>query len=215
MRTAWRLGLFLTIACVLPAQRSVPVENDQVRVLDVTSPPHRKGGMHEHAINRVMIYLTPGTNQLTYEDGRVKNLRFQPGDALWDAAGGRHTSENTEDAPFRVVEVELKGPGRPWSPAKLDPVRVAPQSYRVVLDNPQVRVLRVRIDGGRKVPLHEHSLNRVVVYLTDQRMRVTSATGEVTEAVAKAGEVRWAGTGRHAEENLSTKPFEVVVVEVK
>jgi quercetin dioxygenase-like cupin family protein len=84
-----------------------------------------------------------------------------------------------------------------------------------VLDNPQVRVLRVRIDGGQKVPLHEHSLNRVVVYLSDQRVRVTSPAGEVTEAVAKAGEVRWAGTARHAEENLAEKPFEVVVVELK
>jgi quercetin dioxygenase-like cupin family protein len=202
-------------ACILPAQRSVPVDNQQVRVVDVTSPPHRKSGMHEHAMNRVMVYLTSGTNRLTYEDGRVKNLRFQPGDALWDAAGGRHTSENPEAAAFRVVEVELKTGGHPWSPPPLDPVRVAPQSYRVVLDNPQVRVLRVRIDGGQKVPLHEHSLNRVVVYLSDQRVRVTSPAGEVTEAVAKAGEVRWAGTARHAEENLAEKPFEVVVVELK
>jgi quercetin dioxygenase-like cupin family protein len=209
------VGLLWMAAALGVAQRPALVENEQVRVLDVTSPPHQKGRMHEHAVNRVMVYLTRGANRIAYEDGRVREIKFQAGDALWDAAGGRHTSENPGDAPFRVIEIELKTPGRPHELPQLDPVRVAPGSYKVLIDNPQTRVLRVRFDARQKIPLHEHTLNRVVVYLHDQRARVTSDTGEVTESSAKAGEVRFAGPARHREENLGSQPFEVIVVELK
>ena len=142
-------------------------------------------------------------------------MKFRAGEARWSPAGGKHTSENTGGKPFRVVEVELKTEGHPVRFGALDPVRLAPNSYRVVIENQQVRVLHVRIGSKEKVPLHEHSLNRVVVYLTDGDTRVTDGAGKTTEATAKAGEVRWSGTARHREENLANSPFEVVVVELK
>jgi uncharacterized RmlC-like cupin family protein len=211
----------LRLACLLlygltplAGQRPAVIENEQVRVLDVTSPAHRKSGLHEHGRNRVMIYLTAGTNRLEYEDGRVENLTFQPGDALWSPAGGRHTSDNPGGRPFRVIEVELKTAGAPFQPGPLDPVRLAPQWYRAVLDNPQVRVLRVTVPAKAKVPLHEHERNRVVVYLSRAVVRVTSESG-TAESRVSAGDVRWAGTARHSEENLSDEAFDVVVVELK
>jgi quercetin dioxygenase-like cupin family protein len=207
--------LFLLALAPLAAQRAPVIDNDQVRVLDVSSPPHRKSGLHEHAMNRVMVYMTAGNNRLEYEGGRVEDLKFKPGDALWSAAGGRHTSDNPGDRPFRVIEIELKKPGAAFKPGALDPVRLAPQWYKVTLDNPQVRVLRVTVPGKTKIPLHEHGLNRVVVYLTDSVVRVTPEGGAPVESRAAAGDVRWAGKVRHAEENLSDKPFDVVVVEPK
>ena len=134
---------------------------------------------------------------------------------MWSPAGGRHTSDNPGEQPFRVIEVELKKGGAPFEPGPLDPVHLAPQWYRVVLDNPQVRVLRVTIPGSAKVPLHVHARNRVVVYLSDARVRVTRETGEATESRVAAGEVRWAGTAKLEEENLAATPFDVVVVELK
>jgi quercetin dioxygenase-like cupin family protein len=210
-----RSCLFLLALSPMTAQRPAVIENDQVRVLDVTSPPHRKGRLHEHALNRVMIYLTAGTNRLEYEGGRVEDLKFKPGDALWSPAGGRHTSDNPGEQPFRVIEVELKARGGPFQPGPLDPIRLAPKWYRVIFDNPQVRVLRVIIPGKAKVPLHEHARNRVVVYLSDAAVRITSDTGVAAESRVGAGEVRWAGTAKHSEENLADNPFDVVVVELK
>jgi uncharacterized RmlC-like cupin family protein len=209
------LALLLFGLAPLAAQKPPVIENDQVRVLDVTSGPHRRSGLHEHARNRVMIYLTGGTNRLAYQGGRVETLTFKPGDALWSPAGGMHTSENPGDQPFRVIEVELKREGSPFQLGPLDPVRLAPQWYRTVLDNAQVRVLRVTIPGNAKIPLHEHARNRVLVYLSDAVVRVTSETGTASESRAVAGDVRWAGTAKHAEENLADKPFDVVVIELK
>jgi hypothetical protein len=58
-------------------------------------------------------------------------------------------------------------------------------------------------------------LNRVVVYLTDQNTKITSADGKVESAQHKAGEVSWGGPAKHMEENVSDRPFEAIVVEFK
>jgi beta-alanine degradation protein BauB len=215
MRFASSGLLILLAAAPSRAQQPPVIDNDQVKVLVVTDEPRRKSALHEHAMNRVMIYLDGGENRLTYEGGRMDDQKFRAGEVRWSPAGGRHISVNPGDKPFRVVEVELKGKGHPFTPPQRDPVKLDPQEYKVLIDNDQVRVLRVRIAGNKKVPLHEHARNRVVVYLTDQRNRVTDEGGKVTEATAKAGEVRWAGPAVHSEQNLSDQPFEVVVVELK
>jgi len=62
---------------------------------------------------------------------------------------------------------------------------------------------------------HEHTLNRVVTFITDGNMKVTTPDGELKILKTAAGDVTWGGPARHIEENLSDQPFEVVVVEFK
>jgi hypothetical protein len=97
----------------------------------------------------------------------------------------------------------------------LDPVKVDPRDYKVEFENSQVRVVRVKIGAHQKVPLHEHVLNRVVVYLTDQNGSMTAPDGKTEIAQHKAGEMSWGGPAKHREENLRDGPFEAVVVEFK
>jgi hypothetical protein len=209
-----RTGVILLAALSAFAQRSTSVDNELVRVLDVTESGSRKGRLHEHKMNRVMIYLTEGKQQLEYADGTKKVLEFRPGTTLWSAAGGMHTSQNL-GAPFRVIEVELRNKPGTGAALSLDPVKVAPEMYKVEIDQPQVRVIRARIGGNQQVPMHEHGPNRVVVFLTDAHLRVTDDQGKASELKAKAGEVRWSGAAKHREENLSTQPFEVIAVELR
>jgi len=195
----------------------VPIENDQARVVKVVDQPHAKGQPHEHKLNRVMIYLTAGRQEITPQGGKTAVVEFQAGDVKWSPASGMHVSEITSDQPVTMVEVELKKPGgaaRKVNSA-LDPVKIDPKNYKVEFENSQVRVLRVKIGAHQKVPLHEHLLNRVVVYLTDQNGTMTTPDGKTEAAQHKAGEVSWAGPAKHREENLRDGPFEVVVVELK
>jgi hypothetical protein len=162
-----------------------------------------------------MIYLDDGHMTLTQPDGKVEDLRWKAGDVRWSPAGGRHISENAGAAPYRIVELELKnGPGAlPANP--LDPVQVDPKRYKVEFENPQVRVLRARYGAQDAGVIHEHILNRVTVFLTDQHMKITTPDGKVQESNGKAGEVRLGGAARHQEENVSAAPFEVIAVELK
>jgi uncharacterized RmlC-like cupin family protein len=203
------------LAFPLLAQRNVPVDNDQVRVVVVNDTSTAKGRLHEHATNRVMVYLDRGHQRLDYADGRAVDLRFNPGDALWSASGGMHTSQNIGGTPYRVVEVELKNKGGGFQYTVLDPIKVSPGIYKVVLDNPQVRVVRARVGARAAVPMHEHALNRLVVFLTDAHIRAISKDGTSGETKVKAGEVRWSGPAIHREQNLSDEPFEVLSVDVK
>ena len=210
--------LLLALAAGLCAQdRQAPIDNDQARVLKVVAQPHAKGQLHEHKVNRVMIYLTAGRQEITPQGGKPAVLEFKAGDAKWSPSSGMHTSEIVSDQPVPVVEVELKKSGGQAKTvnAALDPIKVDSRDYKVEFENSQVRVVRVKIGAHQKVPLHEHVLNRVVVYLTDQNGSMTTPDGKTETAQHKAGEVSWGGPTKHREENLRDGPFEAVVVEFK
>jgi quercetin dioxygenase-like cupin family protein len=197
-------------------QRAVPVDNDQVRVITlVNKPTTAKGAMHEHRMNRVMIYLDEGVQRLTFQDGRVDEREVKPGMVVWDAKGGMHQSEYPGAKPIRMVEIELKNSPKPFTPPALDPPKVYPKGYTVELDNEQVRVVRVKFDAKAKVPLHEHALNRVTVAVKPQKMLITPEGGTPAETTFTSGEVRWGTPARHMEENLGDGPFEILMIEIK
>jgi hypothetical protein len=202
----------------IPVEPSATIfENDQVKVLNALEKPHVKGKFHEHTRNRVMIYLQPGRQRFEYQDGRRPEIfTWKEGEVNWSKAGGMHSPELVTDDPLNIVEIEVKTPGtdKPII-SDLDPVKIDPKHYSIEFENPQVRVLRVKVEGHGKTPLHEHSLNRVTVFLTNQEFRVTDAKGKVDMVRHKAGDAVWGTPITHTEENLSDQPFEVVAVELK
>jgi len=216
--TVCLLALCLAGAGVVAAQtRATPIDNDQVKVIQVTDQPHGKSQPHEHKQNRVMVYLQAGTQEITPAGGKKILQQWKAGDVKWSPANGTHTSEITSSAPVSIVELEIKKEGDPSKTANtaLDPVKVDPKDYKVEFENSQVRVTRVRIGPKQKVPLHEHVLNRVVVYLTDQNGSMTTPDGKTDIAQHKAGEASWGAPTKHSEQNLKDTPFEAVVVELK
>lgn len=209
-------SLFAAVALLAQDPR-VPVENAKVKVLKVTQSPRVKTRLHKHDVNRVMIYLQPGKQTIDYQGSKAVTLNWKAGQALWSPAAGLHIAELVSAEPVTIVEVELKNKGvkETVSGSALDPLKVDPKHYRVEFENDQVRVIRVRIGAKETVPMHEHSLDRVVVYLTDQDFTITGADGKAVHAVHKAGDVGFSAPATHKEENLSDRPFEIVVVEIK
>ena len=211
------LSVILIAGIPLLAQGNKPIlDNDQVRVLAVTDQPHVKTPLHDHKVNRVMVYLNAGKQEMT-QDGQKTLVEYKAGEAKWSVAGGMHQAEVVSATPLRIVEVEIKTPGDPAKTINtpLDPVKVDKQDYKVEFENSQVRVVRVRLGAHRKVPEHEHQLNRVVVYLTDQNASMTGPEGQTTTSQHKPGDVSSGGPVKHREENLMDKTFEAIVVELK
>jgi quercetin dioxygenase-like cupin family protein len=95
-----------------------------------------------------------------------------------------------------------------------DPVKVSPEHYKVLLDNDQVRVLRATRGPREKAPMHSHP-EYVAVYLTDLDQKNTAPDGSTQEVHRKAGAVSHSDPLSHAEENISDKPLEVIVIELK
>jgi quercetin dioxygenase-like cupin family protein len=87
-------------------------------------------------------------------------------------------------------------------------------SAQVEIDNPWVRVQRVKQAAHEKSPMRQQPPS-VVVYLTDCHQRVTNANGKIQDVVKKAGDVAYFSGVKQAEENVSDQPLEAVVIELK
>lgn len=214
----YTIPLFFAVAAVCPGQTDrIPLENDQVRVLRALEKPHVKGRPHKHDVNRVMVYLQSGTQEFGDEKGEKKTtLKYKAKEVIWSPATAIHIPELITDEPVNIIEVELKKPGSGKSATgPLDPVKVDSKHYKVEFENDQTRVVHVKFGPHEKAPMHEHMLNRVVVYLTDQNIQVTGADGKAETVVHKATEVSWGQPAKHREENLNNGPFEAVIVELK
>jgi hypothetical protein len=164
-----------------------------------------------------MIYLQAGRQRFEYQDGKPPQVfDYKAGQVMWSGTSGMHSPEVLSDRPFNIIEIELKKPGTGQAIASsLDPVKIDPKHYHVEFENAQVRVLRVKVEAHGATPMHEHSLNRVTVFLTDQEFRVRDSKGKVETVKHKAGDTVWGTPTTHTEENLTSEPFEVVVVELK
>jgi uncharacterized RmlC-like cupin family protein len=208
---------FAVLAAVPILPSTTFFDNDQVKAVRALEKSHIKGKAHEHKVNRVMVYLQAGVQRFEYQDGRSPELfNWGAGEVKWSPAGGVHTPEVISKDPFNIIEVELKNHGTKTAVASsLDPVKIDPKHYKVEFENDQVRVLRVRIGAHEVAPMHEHGLNRVTVYLTDQNFRVTTKEGKVDSVQHKAGDVAWGTPVTHKEENMSDSPFEVIAIEIK
>ena len=202
---------------LLPSQSQTVFENDQVRVLKAVDKPHVKNAPHAHKLNRVMVYLGDGTQEIAPEGGKAETVKLNKGEVQFSKAVASHTSEVTSDEPLTIVEVELKNQGKPGKleTGPLDPLKVAPNNYHLEFENDQVRVTRVKMPAHSGVPQHQHTLNRVVVNLSDQDTRMTSAEGKVQESKHKTGDASFSGPVTHKEENLQDIPFEAIMIELK
>jgi hypothetical protein len=95
-----------------------------------------------------------------------------------------------------------------------DPVKVDPKHYTVIFENDQVRVLKIHYGPHEKSVMHVHP-DAVVVYETDAHMKMTTPDGKSVDASGKAHDSMWTAAGSHLPENLSDKPVDAVLVELK
>ncbi len=95
-----------------------------------------------------------------------------------------------------------------------DPVKVDPKHYKVEFENDQVRVLRITYGPHEKSVMHEHPAG-VAVFLTEQRGKFTLEDGKTVERDWKVGQAQWVPAEKHLPENVSDKPLELVLVELK
>jgi len=95
-----------------------------------------------------------------------------------------------------------------------DAAKADAKHYKVEFENDQVRVLRIKYGPKEKSVLHEHP-NAVAVFLTDGHVKFAGPDGKSQEQQVKAGSAAWTPGVKHLPENMSDKPFELVLVELK
>lgn len=96
----------------------------------------------------------------------------------------------------------------------LDPLRVAGDSHKLVLDNPFVRVLDVHVPAGKTEPRHRHP-HGLSVYFTDWDASVT-VDGKAAELHhRKAGTFAWSDAVVHTVQNAGKTEGHILRIELK
>ncbi len=95
-----------------------------------------------------------------------------------------------------------------------DPAKVDAQHYQVLLENDQVRVLRIHYMPKEKSVMHEHPAS-VVVFLSNSKTRFTLPDGSTVDSAGKTGDAQFAEAGKHQPEDVGKTPVEAVLVELK
>jgi quercetin dioxygenase-like cupin family protein len=219
MQMTWHPALLLlgAVVATIPTAPSAPLfDNNEVKVVRAFEKYQAVGKFHQHEMNRVMVYLQSGRQRFEYQDGKPPEVfDWKAGQVVWSPSSGMH-SPQVLDHDFNIIEIELKSSGTGKSmTGNLDPLKVDPRHYKLEFENPQVRVLRVKVEPHGVIPMHAHPTDRVTVLLTDENFRTTDPTGKVLIVEHKAGDVAWGTPIEHAEQNLSDEPFEAVTVEIK
>jgi quercetin dioxygenase-like cupin family protein len=198
---------------VAPKNYKLLLENDRVRALEYRGKSGEKTPMHSHPTS-VAYVLSGGKIKFTFPDGKTEDREPKAGTANWQEAV-THSAENVGDREIRVVRVELKrtatGAGTPLAQ---DPVKLAPNIYKVLFENDRVRMLDFRLKPGEKSSMHSHPAY-FVYSLSDYRIRHTFPDGRSEEREAKAGAALWREAVTHAGENAGTTEAHAVLIELK
>jgi quercetin dioxygenase-like cupin family protein len=105
-------------------------------------------------------------------------------------------------------------PEKAPQPTAGDPAVVAKDVYKLLLENPRVRVFDVRFEPGQRAEMHSHP-DHVVYVLDDANLRLTGPDGKSQDVAIKAGQTLFLPAGPHAAENIGTKAAHNLVVELK
>lgn len=95
-----------------------------------------------------------------------------------------------------------------------DPTRVSSDSYEVVEENDQVRVLVESLSPGGGVGRHRHP-DHVLVAISGGRIAVTSVHGRVETYELEPGDAIWFQAVAHEVENVGRSPWRAAIVEFK
>ena len=96
----------------------------------------------------------------------------------------------------------------------IDPTRVSPNNYKVLLENDQVRVLEMNLKAGETDEMHSHS-SETVYFIKGSKVKVHLPDGGAAELEPPDGFVMWHEEWTHRVENIGASDIQAIIVESK
>jgi len=82
------------------------------------------------------------------------------------------------------------------------PVKVAPEKFKVLFENDQVRVMEYKGKAGEKLVMHSHP-DHAIYNVVGGKTKFTTADGKTQESASKTGEVIWVPATTHSAEHFT------------
>jgi beta-alanine degradation protein BauB len=227
MRTSMLVCFFAAACAALSAQTTTKMypdphvagpdiyrtvlENDSVRIYEVTFKPGARIKPHSHP-DHVAYIVSGGTLRVTQPGQAPQMFQLKTGEAAFLPAQS-HEAENTGMTEVKLATVELRKSGMA-APAGTEPHKAGPKIYRSVFENERVRVFEVTFDKGAKIASHSHPDHAVYV-LEGGKLRITVPGQAPQDMELKAGEAAFLPAQAHTAQNLGDSRVRVIVYELK
>lgn len=98
--------------------------------------------------------------------------------------------------------------------AAQDPVKVAPNQYKLLFENDRVRVMEVTLKAGESIVTHSHP-DHFVYVVSPGKLKITPQGKEGQEMETTQGQVLWIAAETHSAMNTGATEFKGVVVDLK
>lgn len=95
-----------------------------------------------------------------------------------------------------------------------DPLKVAPDMYKLVFENERVRVMEVTFNPGQKIAKHSHPDHYIYV-VEPGTLTISKPDGSTTVAQLTTGQVIWIPAETHWAENTGATKVRLLVNELK
>jgi quercetin dioxygenase-like cupin family protein len=198
---------------VVPPQRTTMLDNATVTVTRLRFAAGAGEAVHTHDFPVVIVQLTAGEVDLTVSDARAIGPRVA-GSVTYVPAGTEHAAKNAGAMTFELLAIAIK-PTRP--PALEAPPTEAPAGITrtTILDNADVRSVRVQLAPGSRERVHSHPNDLVTVQLTTGKVRIL-VDGKRTDARLQVGSVQFLPRNTsHAYENSDHNKLEMLSIFIK
>lgn len=178
-----------------PAHHQV-LDNESLRLFDVTVAPHASTLMHRH--DRDYIFITLGDSEVSNERMNEQPVRLvlKDGEVRFVPGGFSHVAKNLADTPFHNLTIELKDPGAPVcgiGPTAACEKNDNPDSAQELLSTKNVAALVTTLDPGHETPVHTHKYPHLAVALDDLTFENHPEGKPANTFSMKKGEFRWVG----------------------
>ncbi|HSG31569.1 MAG TPA: cupin domain-containing protein [Thermodesulfobacteriota bacterium] len=200
---------------VSPQNYKVLLDNEYVRILEITAKSGEKDEMHSHPAS-AWYAVSSSKIRLHDTDGSSKDIDIEAGTSNFQDAVAMHSMENIGNNDVKIVMVELKDKKPPVLEEKgPDPLKVSPDVYRLLSENDTVRILELTTKPGQKDNMHGHPAN-VFYVLSGQSGKLYDEQGEVIELTISAGTASYQNaTQNHQFENSGDTEIKVIMFELK
>lgn len=97
-----------------------------------------------------------------------------------------------------------------------DVVEISPKDYKVVAEDPHVRIIQINAPAGAQTPMHSHP-DSLVVILAPSILEHTEQSGKIskTPPSLKRGDVAYAPQVTHSMQQLGDTTFKAFQIELK
>jgi hypothetical protein len=197
---------------------SADPDNKHLRVARFVILPHQEINLPVLDGESLAICLRGDSVTRIPVKGTEEKWATGPGNAISNRSGVTYIMANTGETPAELLLIELKESYAiahlrvPWT--ERDPENVDSAHFRTILDTSDARVLLLHLNAHEGT-MESQFTDRLEIALGDLHFTDTDVEGKTQEVRREAGSVSWEKAFMHSAVNLSEKPLDNLIVELK